>query len=181
MFEEWRDIPGYEGIYQASSLGRIRSLDTVRETKRGPRRYKGKLLSQVGHSGGYLKVGLCVAQKTEYPFVHRLVAAAFFGPSDLTVNHINENKHDNRVTNLEYLTLRENVHYGTGQSRSKAAQHRTPVESYDLVTGETIKKYASQKEAGRDGFDQKTIWLCCHGKCDHHKGVGWRFIERGAA
>lgn len=174
--EIWKDIPGYEGLYQASDLGRIRSLDRLAWTGKGYRLSRGKILSQSGHSGGYLKVALTPpSEKAKIYYVHRLIASAFLGESDLTVNHKNENKHDNRICNLEYMSRVDNIHYGTGQQRSKDKQRRTPVESFDLNTGETLQRYESQKEAGRHGYDQKSIWKCCHNQQESHKGVGWRF------
>lgn len=177
--EIWKDIPDYEGFYQASNLGRIKSCDrpNVKCRGNGLRTTKGKILSQSNTTNGYLKTSLCINNVTTYHFVHRLVAAAFLGKSNLVVNHKNENKKDNRIENLEYLTNVENLLYGTGQQRSKAAQHRTPVESYDLNTGETIMQFESQKEALRNGYDQKCVWNCCNGKSKSYKGMGWRYVS----
>ena len=172
----WRDIPGLEGLYQASDQGQIRSLDSIRQTSSGQRHYKGRILKQTNQSCGYLKVAIKVKGVTKFPYVHRLVAAAFLGESELTVNHINEDKHDNRICNLEYMTRIENMMYGTGQDRSKAKQKRTPVESYDIKTGKTIETFCSQRDAKRCGYDQKSIWKCCNGQQKSHKGIGWRYI-----
>lgn len=175
--EVWKDIPDYEGFYQASSLGRIRSLDRD-NVWNGKAFYKnnGRILKQTGHSGGYLKVSITMpGERTKFHYIHRLVASAFFGKSNLVVNHKDENKHNNKIENLEYMTNVENILYGTGQVRSKAAQHRTPIESYDLETGKTIERFESQKEAQRHGYDQKCIWNCCNGKSKSHKGFGWRY------
>jgi hypothetical protein len=99
MVEEWRDIPGYEGEYEASSFGHIRSA-----------RYHRVLKEQlVGGPKGYLYVGLKLSfENTKVKQVHRLVAAAFFVCSNLEVDHIDCNHKNNRVDNLEYVTGREN-------------------------------------------------------------------------
>ena len=119
--ELWKDIPGYEGLYQASSLGRVKSLDRLAVYRKDPKRFyhkQEKLLKQQ-KSKGYLSVKLFNGfsdGKTIH--VHRLVATAFIpNPHKLsTVNHINGNKSDNYVSNLEWVTHSYNVKhsYDTG-------------------------------------------------------------------
>jgi hypothetical protein len=95
--------------------------------------------------------------------------AAFHGPSVLTVNHINEIRDDNHLMNLEYMTFRENNRY----SRCR------PVESYDLNTGKTVKRYPSGIDTEADGFNVGAVLHCCHhDKSYHtHHGYGWRFAS----
>ena len=104
--ETWKDVKGYEGLYQVSDLGRIK-------TKRGTIRK----LTQ--NKNGYLYVNLCKDGKIKNFPVHRLVALAFIEPHEvgLTVNHKNEDKTDNRVENLEWLTRKDNLNYGTHNAR----------------------------------------------------------------
>lgn len=99
--EIWKGINGYEGLYQVSNLGRVKS--------------KRKILKPI--NGEYLKVGLSKngVQKTLY--IHRLVAETFLGRSNLQVNHKDENKHNNYVDNLEWISFKENMNYGTKQDR----------------------------------------------------------------
>lgn len=102
MEEIWRDIPGYEGLYQASNLGRIKSL---------PRKYKpNESILKPQKRNGYLKVELCKKDRKQYS-VHRLIMMTFSGSSKLSVNHIDGNKHNNNLENLEYCTQRENCRH----------------------------------------------------------------------
>ena len=102
--EEWRDIPGYEGLYQVSSIGRVRSFVS----------WRGKVdRIMVGsrHSDGYWQVSLRKGGKRTTRKVHVFVLAAFVGPvpNGMEINHINGNKQDNRLENLEYCSRSENL------------------------------------------------------------------------
>jgi len=103
--EIWKPIKDYEGYYEISTLGRVRSLH---------KRNSGKIMSRSNHSIGYLVVGLCKKGKAEIYLIHRLMAFTFLGLSDdkLTVNHINGIKSDNRLENLELLTHSQNNYHG---------------------------------------------------------------------
>ena len=109
IMEDWRDIPGYEGYYQVSNLGRVKSLDRIDITKKGYSRHKkGIELKVVKKGAGYSAVHLSKNSLTEQVYVHRLVLEAFLFESSMEINHINGNKADNRLLNLEYVTKREN-------------------------------------------------------------------------
>ena len=96
--EEWIDVPGYEGLYQVSNLGQVKSMR------------KGRTLSQNPVRGGYLRVCLSKDGKSKGVYVHQLVADAFIGHRDgLEVNHIDGDKRNNQVTNLEWVTRSENI------------------------------------------------------------------------
>lgn len=114
MIERWMAIKGYEGLYEISNLGNVRSLWF------GNR----KILKQKKGKNGYYSVTLCKngIKKKEF-LVHRLVVISFLGPipEGYVVNHLNENKLDNRLSNLEICTQKENSNYGTApQRRAKA-------------------------------------------------------------
>ena len=118
MEEIWIDIEGYEGKYEVSNLGRVRSLDQMLSyaSRWGTIAYrptKGKVLTQRTISGGYKGVLIKVQGKTEMKLVHRLVANAFVpNPQNLeTVNHIDEDKTNNHVDNLEWCTRKYNQNY----------------------------------------------------------------------
>ena len=109
MSEEWRDIKGYEGKYQVSNLGRVKSLYFINRQATIPRE---KILKFGHNKQGYPHVHLCKNNKTSKSiFVHKLVAEAFIpNPNNHpVVNHINEIKTDNRVENLEWCTQQYNV------------------------------------------------------------------------
>lgn len=114
MKEVWRDIKGYEGAYQVSNLGRVRSLDReVRAGHGSMRRCKGTYLKpSVDKFTGYMVVTLSKSASLNTLPIHRFVMVTFKGESNLHVNHINGNKLDNRLENLEYVTrLRNTNHY----------------------------------------------------------------------
>ena len=112
MEEIWKDVLGYEGIYQVSNLGMIKSLKCNKEI----------ILKPVKNYFGYLQVTLS-KEKTEKIFkIHRLVAIAFLGQNDFSVNHINSDKTDNRLENLEYVSSRENNSHAW-QNRIKTSKY----------------------------------------------------------
>lgn len=108
--EEWRDIKGYEGLYQVSNLGRVRSLDRLVNNKHGQRFLKGGIKRVFDWGTGYQYVNLHCQQKRKSKSVHRLVAEAFVENvyNKPEVNHIDGNKHNNRADNLEWCTSSEN-------------------------------------------------------------------------
>jgi len=114
--EVWKDIPHYEGIYQASSFGRIRTIDgkITYSTRHGKRHWKGRIIKpklENDYKTGY-RVTLWKDKRDIDYLVARLVAVTFFGYSPLTVNHINGNRLDNRIENLEWLSLGDNIRHG---------------------------------------------------------------------
>lgn len=117
MEEIWKDIEGYEGLYQISNLGRVRSLDRIvnlmnrnGEMIKGIR--KGKILRGSIYKG-YKKVALSIDNKIKDHLIHRLVAVAFIpNPNNYTVvNHIDENPSNNIITNLEWCTTQHNIRH----------------------------------------------------------------------
>lgn len=160
-FEEWRPIPKTDGLYSASSLGRIRSESVPGRTGR----QRGRVLTPAVGRKGYLQFRVSMLDGSEYTIrVHRAVAYAFHGPSDQEVNHKDGNKLNNRPDNLEYTTCRENIRHAwaNGLYKAKAgADHNGakldeakvrairaghPAKSYRALAGEygvTVQNIAS--------------------------------------
>lgn len=115
----WKDVKGYEGLYEVSNAGEVRSKERVNSYGR---RCKGIPRAFTLNRNGYLYVNLCKNGQLKNHLVHRLVAEAFVeNPQHKeTVNHKNEIKTDNRADNLEWLTLAENLRYGTHTERATA-------------------------------------------------------------
>lgn len=116
MNEIWKDIEGYEGLYQVSNLGRVRSVDRI--GGRG-RRFNGRILKPKVKTGGYLLVNFSKEGKRKMFSVHRLVAQAFIpNPEGLPqINHKDENPSNNRVENLEWCDGKYNCNYGIRNER----------------------------------------------------------------
>lgn len=117
--ELWKDIKGYEGQYQVSNMGNVRSLDRISPCGRVLRGANRR--QHINKRTGYCYVNLCKNAIAKNVLVHRLVAEAFVDNPECktTVNHINENKQDNRADNLEWMTLNENLHYGSHFENTK--------------------------------------------------------------
>ena len=118
--EIWKDVVGYEGYYQVSNLGRIRSCEREAICKnKSLRTVKSKILKQHLDNYGYCIISLSLNNKKHTKTIHRLVAEAFIPnlENKPTVNHINETKTDNRVLNLEWATHAEQACHGTRPSR----------------------------------------------------------------
>ena len=112
MQEVWKDIKGYEGLYQVSNLGRARSLDRyVRNGTSNKNIKRGKILKPCATRDGYLQLNLIKNKKKKVSTVHRLVAKAFIVnfENKPCVNHIDGNKQNNNVENLEWVTYSENT------------------------------------------------------------------------
>lgn len=123
MTEEiWKPIEGYEGLYEVSSYGRVRSLDRYVKGRYGNYRlHKGKILSPAKDTTGYLKVVLSCNGKSKTIKVHRLIAQTFIlNPDNLPeVNHKDEDKTNNRVENLEFCNRKYNCNYGSRNIRRR--------------------------------------------------------------
>ena len=122
MSEEWRPVVGYEGLYEVSSYGRVRSLDGFIVDSLGYKRlHKGKVLSPAKDKNGYLKVNLHCNGKCKIIRVHRLVAQAFIPNTDNLpmVNHKDEDKTNNNIDNLEWCDQKYNINFGTARIRGK--------------------------------------------------------------
>lgn len=175
--ETWKNIKGYEGLYQVSNMGRVKSLERKVTKGDGERTVKERILKPCMDRGGYLLVVLYAGGKRKTLKVHRLVCEAFHDNPDSKpdVNHINEDKTDNRACNLEWSTRRENLNYGTRNERSAKALSKS-VGQYTLH-GELIKIWPSTMEAQRQaGFHCGHISSVANGERKTHKGFIWRYV-----
>ena len=112
MIEEWRNIEGYEGLYEISNLGRVRSLDRIVVYSNGRKYfYKGEILKLKVDKYGYNIISFCKNGKHKTYTIHRLVASAFIPNTEnkSCIDHINTIKTDNRVENLRWVTNKENM------------------------------------------------------------------------
>lgn len=169
--EEWRAIPGYSG-YEASDLGRIRSVDRVVISirKTGPKelKWKGRILKQ-NNSRGYRTV--CVDGDRRSHGVHRLVAFTFIGPcpTDYQVDHINYNRIDNRPCNLEYVTAQENMRrasvHRVAMGIHGKSQNARLTEQQVASIRERYKKIPTRQLASEFGISARHVRSVASGHC----------------
>lgn len=178
--EIWKDIKGYEGLYQVSNEGRVKSLarwiDGVNYGKPCKKFRREKLMKTRKDRRGYIRVMLCKNTKHRSYQVHRLVYAAFGGdiPKGLQVNHIDENKENNQIGNLNIMTPKENTNWGTGRKRA-AEKCKKKVYQYDK-NNTLVNIFDSVKEAcEKYNISQGNISSCCLGKMKTYKGYRWSY------
>ena len=174
MKEIWKDIKGYEGLYQISNLGNVKSLERYKQNHGVTQLVGEKIKSTRLLSSGYLVTDLYKDNKSKTAKIHRLVAETFIpNPnSKETVNHIDGNKLNNRVDNLEWATHREqNDHFykiglKSKESINKAIQSMIKSTSKQVQCLTTNKIYNSINEASKDvNISSSIISRCCKGKC----------------
>lgn len=184
MEEVWKDIKDYEGYYQVSNLGRVRSLDRVISRNGKNTLLKGQLLTIRLAKCGYLYCGLSKNGKHTLFRVHRLVAEAFIpNPNNLPqVNHKSEDKADNSVDNLEWCDAKYNCNYGERTKKCAAHNLNHPNKSKWVIKlskdNEILHFYPSTMEAHRQtGISRTAIMKCCLGKPNYKTAGGyiWKY------
>ena len=183
--EEWKDIEGYEGYYQVSNYGRVKSLKRTVWDKGGFYKTVAERILKVGKDGkGYPQVILFKEGKGESCKIHRLVASAFcenpYGYSE--VNHKDENKENNRADNLEWCSRSYNCSYNdrakkAGKKLRNNPNKSKPIIGVDNVTG-LILEFPSINEAVRQlRIKQSHIWECCNGRRNSAGGFTWFYTK----
>lgn len=172
--EIWKDIKGYEGKYQISNTGYVKSLDFNHTGKE-------KILKNKVNYKGYCFVTLYKENKQYYPAIHRLVAEAFIPNSDCLpqVNHIDGNKCNNHVENLEWCTNLENMHHAIKTGLTNCRGNIRAVEQIDS-NGKVINKFGAIADAGRFlGIKGKPngISRACSGKQKTAYGYRWKYSK----
>lgn len=186
MKEVWKDIKDYEGLYQVSNLGRVKSLPRKRVTPTKGTYYSAEKILKPDITGhGYLQVTLCRDSKLKKCLIHRLVAQTFIpNLNDYPeVNHKDENKINNVLENLEWCTSKYNANYGTRKERLKEKNIDKPGKKVICITtGEVFKTLSKASKATKT--DASDIGRCCKGKrktAGKHPVTGekliWKFLE----
>lgn len=185
-FEEWKDVVGYEGYYQVSNYGRVKSIQRSVWNGKGYFINNGKILKQAKNKKGYPIVYLSKNAKQKTITVHRLVALAFISnpQNKPQVNHIDGNKKNNNVSNLEWCSNQENqlhavINKLNDHSTYKSGKAERPVYKIDAETNEIIAKYNSISEAtDAIGYKSKSnIGACCRGLKKTVGGYKWKYAD----
>lgn len=189
MQEIWKDIKNYEGMYQVSNLGNVRSLTRRVNTFNGFRTTKGKVLKPLLSNTGYYRVDLKRNQSDNYVSIHKLVAEAFVpNPNNYTViNHKDNDRLNNYATNLEWCTQSYNVKYAYINGNAKSTpgcfkkgnipHNRKKISQYDLE-GNFIKTYDSIKQASLlNNTSDSNIHFCLANKTKTAGGYIWRYAS----
>lgn len=164
--EVWKNVKGYEGLYQVSSEGRVKSLKFSKE----------RILKVGKEGGGYLFVNLCKEGKVKKFKVHRLVASTFLPNPDnlLEINHIDEDKTNNRVENIEYCDRSYNINYGN-RNEKMAKSRSIPILQFTKQS-DFIRRWESGTQIEKElGIKQSNISKCCKGKCKTAYGFVWMY------
>ena len=168
--EQWKDIKGYEGIYQISNEGRVKSLEKI---KNGSNQFgkcimhvKEKILKQYPNTLGRLQIDLKKDGDRKMCLVHRLVAETFIpNPENYTnVHHIDENKINNNVENLKWIDESEHKAMHAAKRFSKKVYQYT-------LDNELVKIWDSTRECGRNGFNSTCVSFCCRNKYKKKKNI----------
>lgn len=185
MEEIWKSIPGYEGYYEVSNIGNVRSVTrTIIKSNGQPQTRIGKIINQTLDQKGYKQLnlhkdGVCKKMK-----VHRLVAMAFLpNPNNYPiVNHKDENPSNNNVDNLEWCTYQYNNNYGTKIERLVQKQSNNPIIMCDKETHEPIKEFLNMRIATEElGYSPNSKTSICEvlkGRRKSAFGYWWKYKEK---
>lgn len=190
--EIWKDIKGYEGLYQVSNLGRVKSVDRMVYRSSTPQRVKGGIISQGLLNTGYKVVSLWYKKKRNAFTIHRLVANAFLQVQEgkNEVDHINGIRTDNRVDNLRWCSRKENVNFPIARdkyilsNKKRVENIRKTKEEKSLnvaqltTDGFIVKIWESVKKASESlGILTSGIYASCVGSKITAGGFKWMYLK----
>ena len=164
MKEIWKDVEDYEGLYQVSNLGRVKSS------------YTNRILKGRKHTHGYLMVNLYKNSNVSNKMIHRLVAQAFIPNSENKpqVNHVDEDKTNNVVSNIEWMTATENINHGTHNERM-AKTKSIPIIAINIKTGESQEFYGTNECARQLDLNQGNITRVLKGRYKQTGGYTFKY------
>ena len=168
----WKDIEGYEGLYQVSDQGQVQRILSDGSTKMIKPR-----------DGVYLTVSLSKNSKSKSCNIHRLVAEAFLPrePYQNEVNHRDGDKHNNTLENLEWVTQKENLKHAIEElGKHPYGKPARKVKCIDMETGQVVAEYYSLAESARaigKASARASITLCCQGLQNSAYGYRWEYGE----
>lgn len=191
MSEEiWKPIKGYDGLYEVSNMGRVRSLDrkslVKNSEKKIARNIKGKVLKSVDNGHGYKLVNLAKNSKTKKFYIHRLVAETFLPNSEtkLQVDHMDFNKANNKVSNLRWVSAIENIRHNIENDRFYYVGHKNKgrisskgkIVQFDLNMNK-LNIFSNSTSASREtGVCARNILHCVNHKEGRTQAGGYKWL-----
>lgn len=159
--EEWKAIPGYEGLYSATRDGYVIAHErTIAMPRNGFRTYPQKRLKISILKNGYGRVALYKNGIKKEELIHRIVCLAFHAyKNGMQVNHKDGNRMNNHADNLEWVTASQNLKHSYRVLKRPPSRIR-PVISIDPITGNRVKKYEQMKDVAEDGFQASNVSTC---------------------
>ena len=184
MKEQWKDIRGFEGLYQVSNLGNIRSIERIvkycddSKSKTNFHTVKEKIKKASLKDNGYLQVQLYKNNRSQSLYVHRLVAEAFIGNPNChkTINHKNLNKHDNRVENLEWCSYGNNNEHARKNLTFKSGK-AIKIECINIDNGATEIITDLLAWCKQNNHDRASVYKVLSGKYAHHHRLNFRYMD----
>lgn len=186
MLEEvWKDITGYEGLYQVSNMGRVKTLEKRIRVHNGFRVQQELIIKPILQKSGYAHVGLWKNSICRQNRLHRLVAEAFCTNDaphkKKQVNHINEDKLDNRACNLEWVTAQQNTLHGSCLKRRARTKNSSKEILQCSFDGKVLRTFPNERQAtlyctGKNAHGE--IRKVCLGKQLTAFGYKWRYVKK---